>query len=36
MYRAKRHDHSAIEIFDAELQRQMIEREDIEPRWRPR
>lgn len=30
MYRAKQHDHSAIEIFDAELQRQMIEREDIE------
>jgi diguanylate cyclase (GGDEF)-like protein len=30
MYRAKQHDHSAIEIFDAELQQQMVEREDIE------
>jgi diguanylate cyclase (GGDEF)-like protein len=30
MYRAKRHERSAIEIFDADLQRQMIEREDIE------
>ena len=30
MYRAKRHDRSAIEIFDANLQRQMVEREDIE------
>ncbi|MEY2406429.1 MAG: hypothetical protein QOG39_1345, partial [Acidimicrobiaceae bacterium] len=30
MYRAKHHDRSAIEIFDASLQQQMIEREDIE------
>ena len=30
MYRAKHHDRSAIEIFDADLQRHMIEREDIE------
>jgi diguanylate cyclase (GGDEF)-like protein len=30
MYRAKAHDRSAIEIFDAGLQRQMLEREDIE------
>ena len=30
MYRAKHHDRSAIEIFDADLQRQLIEREDIE------
>jgi diguanylate cyclase (GGDEF)-like protein len=30
MYRAKRHDRSAIEIFDAALQRHMIEREDVE------
>ena len=30
MYRAKQHEGSAVEIFDAELQRQMIEREDIE------
>jgi diguanylate cyclase (GGDEF)-like protein len=30
MYRAKHHDGSAIEIFDAELQRQLLEREDIE------
>ncbi|HUP76148.1 MAG TPA: EAL domain-containing protein [Acidimicrobiales bacterium] len=30
MYRAKQHDGSNIEIFDADLQRQMIQREDIE------
>ncbi|MEY2423257.1 MAG: hypothetical protein QOI95_3324 [Acidimicrobiaceae bacterium] len=30
MYRAKLHDESAIEIFDAGLQQQMIERVDIE------
>jgi diguanylate cyclase (GGDEF)-like protein len=30
MYRAKHHERSAIEIFDAGLQQQMIEREDIE------
>ncbi|MEO8693969.1 MAG: EAL domain-containing protein [Acidimicrobiales bacterium] len=30
MYRAKQHDASRIEIFDADLQRQMIEREDVE------
>jgi diguanylate cyclase (GGDEF)-like protein len=30
MYRAKHHERSAIEIFDADLQHQMIEREDIE------
>jgi diguanylate cyclase (GGDEF)-like protein len=30
MYRAKRRDRSAIEIFDATLQREMIEREDVE------
>ncbi|MEY2433320.1 MAG: hypothetical protein QOC92_3045 [Acidimicrobiaceae bacterium] len=30
MYRAKFHDRSAIEIFDADLQQQMIEREDVE------
>ena len=30
MYRAKQHDGSAIEIFDAGLQQQMIERVDIE------
>jgi diguanylate cyclase (GGDEF)-like protein len=30
MYRAKYHERSAIEIFDADLQQQMIEREDIE------
>ena len=30
MYRAKFHKQSAIEIFDADLQRQMIEREDVE------
>jgi predicted signal transduction protein with EAL and GGDEF domain len=30
MYRAKAHDRSAIEIFDAGLQQQMVEREDIE------
>jgi EAL domain-containing protein (putative c-di-GMP-specific phosphodiesterase class I) len=30
MYRAKRHDRSAIEIFDADLQQQLLEREDIE------
>ena len=30
MYRAKLHERSAIEIFDADLQRQMLEREDIE------
>ena len=30
MYRAKHHERSAIEIFDADLQQQMIEREDIE------
>src|SRR6185295_18614270 len=30
MYRATRHDGSAIEIFDADLQQEMIEREDIE------
>ncbi|MEO5840544.1 MAG: EAL domain-containing protein [Acidimicrobiales bacterium] len=30
MYRAKQHDASRIEIFDSDLQRQMIEREDVE------
>ena len=30
MYRAKYHEQSAMEIFDADLQRQMTEREDIE------
>jgi diguanylate cyclase (GGDEF)-like protein len=30
MYRAKCHDRSAIEIFDADLQQEMIEREDVE------
>lgn len=30
MYRAKRNDRSSIEIFDAALQRHMIEREDVE------
>jgi diguanylate cyclase (GGDEF)-like protein len=30
MYRAKGHKGSAIEIFDAQLQREMIEREEIE------
>jgi diguanylate cyclase (GGDEF)-like protein len=30
MYRAKHHDRSAIEMFDAALQRQMLEREDVE------
>ncbi|MEY2403018.1 MAG: hypothetical protein QOD38_569, partial [Acidimicrobiaceae bacterium] len=30
MYRAKHHDRSGIEIFDAGLQQQMVEREDIE------
>jgi len=30
MYRAKKHDRSAIEIFDAALQQHMVEREDIE------
>ena len=30
MYRAKSHDRSAIEIFDADLQRAMVEREDVE------
>ena len=30
MYRAKLHEGSAIEIFDAGLQQQMLEREDIE------
>ncbi len=30
MYRAKRHDRSAIEIFDTGLQRQLIERVDVE------
>jgi len=30
MYRAKSHERSAIEIFDADLQREMIEREDVE------
>ena len=30
MYRAKLHERSAIEIFDAGLQQQMLEREDIE------
>ena len=30
MYRAKYHERSAIEIFDADLQQQMVEREDIE------
>jgi diguanylate cyclase (GGDEF)-like protein len=30
MYRAKHHERSAIEIFDADLQQQLIEREDIE------
>jgi diguanylate cyclase (GGDEF)-like protein len=30
MYRAKHHERSGIEIFDADLQRQLVEREDIE------
>ncbi|MEY2447528.1 MAG: hypothetical protein QOH79_1004 [Acidimicrobiaceae bacterium] len=30
MYRAKRHEGSSIEIFDADLQQQMIERVDVE------
>jgi EAL domain-containing protein (putative c-di-GMP-specific phosphodiesterase class I) len=30
MYRAKRHDRSAIEIFDVDLQQEMVEREDVE------
>jgi predicted signal transduction protein with EAL and GGDEF domain len=30
MYRAKHHDRSAIEIFNVELQQQMIVREDVE------
>jgi diguanylate cyclase (GGDEF)-like protein len=30
MYRAKSHERSAIEIFDADLQQAMIEREDVE------
>jgi EAL domain-containing protein (putative c-di-GMP-specific phosphodiesterase class I) len=30
MYRAKCHERSAIEIFDADLQQEMIEREDVE------
>jgi EAL domain-containing protein (putative c-di-GMP-specific phosphodiesterase class I) len=30
MYRAKAHEGSAIEIFDADLQQQMIERVDVE------
>jgi diguanylate cyclase (GGDEF)-like protein len=30
MYRAKSHERSAIEIFDADLQQEMIEREDVE------
>jgi diguanylate cyclase (GGDEF)-like protein len=30
MYRAKHHERSAIVIFDADLQKQMIEREDVE------
>jgi predicted signal transduction protein with EAL and GGDEF domain len=30
MYRAKRYERSAIEIFDADLQGQMVEREDLE------
>jgi diguanylate cyclase (GGDEF)-like protein len=30
MYRAKGHDRSAIEIFDVDLQQEMIEREDVE------
>jgi diguanylate cyclase (GGDEF)-like protein len=30
MYRAKGHETSAVELFDADLQRQMIERKDIE------
>ncbi len=30
MYRAKLHEQSSIEIFDAGLQREMLEREDIE------
>lgn len=29
MYRAKHHERSAIEIFDADLQRQLLEREEI-------
>lgn len=30
MYRAKQHDRSGVEIFDADLQKQLLEREDIE------
>jgi diguanylate cyclase (GGDEF)-like protein len=30
MYRAKLHEGSAVEIFDAALQQQMVEREDVE------
>ena len=30
MYRAKGHDRSAIEIFDVDLQQEMVEREDVE------
>lgn len=30
MYRAKRHKRSAVEIFDVKLQREMLERADIE------
>ncbi|HXR54041.1 MAG TPA: EAL domain-containing protein, partial [Acidimicrobiales bacterium] len=30
MYRAKHHDRSAIEMFDVVLQRQLVEREDVE------
>jgi diguanylate cyclase (GGDEF)-like protein len=30
MYRAKRRDRSAIEIFDADMQQQMLEREEVE------
>jgi diguanylate cyclase (GGDEF)-like protein len=30
MYRAKLHETSAIELFDADLQREMVEREDVE------
>ena len=30
MYRAKQHERSAIEIFDTDLQRQMVVREDVE------
>jgi diguanylate cyclase (GGDEF)-like protein len=30
MYRAKKHESSTFEIFDADLQQQMVEREDVE------